>query len=186
MIPATNNTIEAIAKDECKLCEIHKHPFGILIIYVQFAVALLAAFGLILFLAPQFISDGTKTSYGVLFSLVGVVVVAVVALLLILVTYIYRQNKLIITDRNVTQISQRGLFSRQVSELSMASVEDVSSEQRGFFATIFGYGTVKIETAGEQNNFHFTYCPRPNYYGKVVLDARQKYVTQNPEHNRTA
>jgi uncharacterized membrane protein YdbT with pleckstrin-like domain len=111
-------------------------------------------------------------------------VLGIVGLLLLLATYVYRQNKLIISDQNVTQVSQRGIFSRQVSELSLLNVEDVTSDQNGFLPTIFNYGVLRIETAGEQNNFHFTYCPRPNYYGKMILEARQGCLLKTPRPDR--
>jgi hypothetical protein len=44
---------------------------------------------------------------------------------------------------------------------------------------MFGFGELKIETAGEQSNFHFTYCPNPGYYAKVILNAREQILGQN-------
>jgi hypothetical protein len=39
-------------------------------------------------------------------------------------------------------------------------------------ATIFGFGTLNIETAGELPNFVFTYCPNPNLIAKELIDAK--------------
>ena len=38
---------------------------------------------------------------------------------------------------NVIQILQQGLFDRKISQISLANVEDVSSQQRGFLPTLF-------------------------------------------------
>ena len=68
----------------------------------------------------------------------------------------------------------------------MENVEDVTSEQGGIFPTIFNYGVLKVETAGEQNNFIFKYCPNPNAYAKALQDARAAYFAKhNSAGNRT-
>jgi uncharacterized membrane protein YdbT with pleckstrin-like domain len=174
------NSIESVAEGEEYLYTIRKHPFGIIILYVQAIVGLVGAFGLILFLLPQFVAETSRSRYTSLLALAMVLVGGLVALFLLLATYIYRQNKLIVTDKNITQVIQNGLFNRKVSELSLANVEDVTAQQQGIFATIFGYGELRVETAGEQNNFHFSYCPNSNYCGKIILDARQKYISHDP------
>lgn len=171
-----NTSIEGMAPGETPVTVIHKHIFGIAILYIQAAIGLLAAFGLIAFLVPQFIGAETRLRYGTVLALTMVAIAALIFLVLIVATYIYRQNKLILSDKNVTQVLQHSLFNRQVSELSLSNVEDVTAEQRGIMASIFNFGELRIETAGEQNNFIFTYCPTPNNFGKIVLDARQRYV----------
>jgi uncharacterized membrane protein YdbT with pleckstrin-like domain len=97
---------------------------------------------------------------------------------MLIATFIFRQNRLILTDRNLTQILQYGLFNRKVSQLNMSNVEDVTAIQSGILSTVFNYGTLKIETAGEQMNFIFTYCPNPGYYAKIILDARECLLGQ--------
>ncbi len=163
---------------ETKLTEVRRHPFGLVVLYFQVTVGLLFGFGLIFFLASSVIAEGSTLRN--LMSFAAVAVIALVLLLLIVATYVYQQNKLIITDKNLTQVLQRGIFNRQVSELSMANVEDVTADQRGLFATLFGFGELRVETAGEQNNFIFSCCPRPGYYGKIILDARQRYIDKDP------
>jgi uncharacterized membrane protein YdbT with pleckstrin-like domain len=175
----TNGGIEGVNADEKLLALVNRDPFGLIIVYVEVLLGLLGVGALLFFLLPTLLSSGSD---GTSMLLIGIMsLIAVLAILLLgVATQIYNENKLIITDKNVTQVFQRGLFSRQVSELSMANVEDVTADQRGIFAHLFGYGELRIETAGEQDNFHFIYCPKPDYYGKMVLDARQQYVQKNP------
>jgi hypothetical protein len=47
--------------------------------------------------------------------------------------------------------------------------------------TIFNYGTLTVETAGEMRNFVFPYCPNPNKYADQILDARQAYADKLKE-----
>lgn len=176
----TNDGIETMMPNEQFVTEIHKHPFGIIFLYIQAAIGLVIAAFLAMVLLPGLLGEESWARNSIAISAALVVVLCIVVLILILATYLYRLNRLIISDRNVTQVLQKGLFNRQVSELSMANVEDVTANQKGIFATMFNYGELKIETAGEQNNFHFSYCPNPNYYGRIVLESRQKYIDQDP------
>jgi hypothetical protein len=51
------------------------------------------------------------------------------------------------------------------------------------FSLIFNYGTLKIETAGEQANFHFNMCPNPNYYAKLILEVREDLITKGGDRD---
>jgi uncharacterized membrane protein YdbT with pleckstrin-like domain len=164
----------SIDYDENKICEIHRHPFGLFSMYLLSAVGVGAALVLAAFLLPEMLTlDADQTA---LILMVLVIVGGVVFMGLLLATYVYRQSRLIVTDKNITQIIQASLFNRKISQLSMANVEDVTAEQNGFFAHMFNFGTLNIETAGEQENFHFIYCPNPNSIAKDVLEAREKFI----------
>ena len=171
-----HSTIEHTDEDETKLCEVSKHPFGIVSLYVGSFFGILAGLGLVFFMLPAVIED---TDQALTIALVLAVVLIVLAIIVLsLATLVYKQSRIIVTDRNITQILQYSLFSRKISQLNMVNVEDVTSVQNGFLATMLGYGELNIETAGEQSNFKFTYCPRPGYYAKVILNAREKILGQ--------
>lgn len=171
--------LDRVDDDEEKLCEVAKHPFGIILLYIQVAVGMLGAIGLILFILPSIV--GTSDRAFSIALVAGGVVMLLSLIVVILATVVYGQNRLIVTNRNITQILQYGLFNRKVSQLNLVNVEDVTSIESGILATILGYGELKIETAGEQVNFHFTYCPRPSYYAKVILEAREKILGQHDD-----
>lgn len=167
--------VEDINADEIKVADIRRHAFGLIVVYIQALVAFGLAFGLIGFLVPSVF--GTGDAGGLIIAL-GVISLVLVGFFLALYTKIYFGNQLIITDIHVTQVLQTGLFSRKVSELTMENVEDVTADQHGIFPTILNYGTLKVETAGEQNNFIFKYCPNPNAYAKALQDARAEYYSR--------
>lgn len=171
------DTMDQVDADETKLGEVAKHPFGIFALYVAIAIGVITSLGLTFFMIPSVMSD-TSQAFGIAIIFAAIIVVFAI-IIGILATVVYHQNRLIITDRNITQILQTSLFGRKVSQLNLVNVEDVTSEQNGIFATMFGFGVLKIETAGEQMNFNFTYCPRPGYYAKVILNAREKILGQH-------
>lgn len=164
--------VESINPDETKIADVRRHYVGLVLLYVQVTFGVLLGMGMILF----FMSSLTKSSAAAsLFAGLSLVIVFLGAIFLVLAARIYKSNQLIVTDKNITQVLQVGLFHRKVSELSMESVEDVTARQKGFLQTVFNFGTVTIETAGEQENFVFPYCPNPNAHAKMLLDARSAY-----------
>lgn len=165
--------IENIDDDETEIADIRRHPIGLAIIYLQFIVAGVLSVGLLVVFLPGVMGNGAGTSLFIglltlLMTILGVV-------FLILATRIYKGNQLIVTDENVTEVQQLGLFNRKVSELTMEDIEDVTAKTHGILSTLFNYGILTVETAGEQNNFVFKYCPNPNAYAKALQDARQNY-----------
>jgi uncharacterized membrane protein len=172
--------IESLTADETLVADVRRHPFGLFLVYLQLFAALGLALVLIFALLPSVIESMglNAATVNAVASVFGLFAVVFALIFLVLATRIYKGNQLIVSDKNVTQVLQIGLFNRKISELSMVNVEDVTAEQSGIFPTLLNYGNLKIETAGEQNNFIFIYCPNPNAYAKALLDARLKFISE--------
>ena len=185
-------TIEAIDPDERLLCVVKQHPFGILTIYILAIIAFTSSIALISVFLPNVI-DTSAGIYAV-WALVALVLSFFLLIVLILSSYVYNQSRLTVTDKNIVQIMQASLVERKVSHLSLANVEDVTSEQKGIFAGAFNFGTLNIETAVGHPNFKFTMCPQPNRVAKIILDAKVDFLEKtgqsgsyrnNPRRNRS-
>lgn len=88
----------------------------------------------------------------------------------------------IVTDKRVLNIEQTGLFGRTVSELRLYRIQDVTASVHGILHTVFDFGHVEIQTAGENLRFQFEEVPHPNTVAKKILelsecDRRQKMDT---------
>ncbi len=170
--------VDSLSEGEQKLTEIRRHPFGIIIIYIQAVFALIVSLVLIVFLLPSVTDtlglDSTTTN--LIVGLFGFISLVLVIIFLLLATWIYNRSKIIVTTRNVSLTNQIGLFNRKISEIAMTNIEDVTSHKEGIFPTIFNFGVLKVETAGEQYNFHFTYCVNPDVAAKIILDARESFI----------
>ncbi len=185
-----SQNLEMFTKEERDLLEpgevlvtvVHRHPIGIVLIYLETLIVILAIAGISIAAAPSFFSNLSAQGYRLMVALV-LLAVGVLALVLFVATYIYRQSKLLVTDKSLVQIIQRGLFVRKVSRLSMSNVEDVNAEHRGILSTIFNYGILTIQTAGQEDNFIFPWCPDPDLYADRVLEARQAYAQSLEEMN---
>ena len=182
--PVTPPRITGVAKSadndmleegESILTVVHRSLLGLVGIYLVAVVAIGAVIGLIIAVSPSaFESNGGSFSS----SLSAVVFVAAVllAIILFIITYVYRQSRLLVTNKSLVQIMQKTLFIRKVSRLSMSNVEDVKEEQRGFWSTFFNYGTLTVQTAGTEDNFVFTLCPNPTKLADEIIEARQAYA----------
>lgn len=188
MPPPTNPPpLPAVAEqmledDERVLLIIHKSIIVLIGLYLEIIAGVAALTGLVAVLAPGLFNDLTSRSSNSLLAIASLFTTLVI-LILILVTYIYLQNKLLITDRSLIQITQRGPFSHKAARLSFSNVEDVSANQSGLLATLFNYGTLLVQTAGTLDNFQFTYCPNPNRDAHEILEAREAYADALREAN---
>lgn len=159
------------------VCELKRHPIGILTMYVGafIAVALLTA--LIAYLLPT-LRDSYGDSIDTTVMLGAGILLVGLLLMLFISTTIYWQNQWIVTTDSITQITQNGLFGRQVSQLSMENLEDITVVQNGILPHMFNYGVLKAESAGERSKFVFMYCPDPNEYARQILDTHEKFLEE--------
>ncbi len=85
----------------------------------------------------------------------------------------YYLDTWIVTNERILNIEQHGLFERVASELDLTSVQDVTSETSGVIETIFQFGDVQIETAGEQEHFEFRHVPNPEQIKETIMKLVQ-------------
>lgn len=52
----------------------------------------------------------------------------------------------IVTDERIRQITQRGFFGKDVVELRLSKIQNISYNVPGFFGEIFKFGTIVIQT----------------------------------------
>lgn len=81
-----------------------------------------------------------------------------------------------VTTERIINREQNGLFNRVVSEIDLYRIQDVTAEQKGFFATVLHYGNVYIQSAGAKERFAFEQIPNPYKVAKIIqrLDEKAK------------
>jgi uncharacterized membrane protein YdbT with pleckstrin-like domain len=67
----------------------------------------------------------------------------------------------IITDERIIDVDFVSLLFKDVSAAKIDAIQDISSKTSGFLASIVNYGTVYIQTAGEQREIQFENIPQP-------------------------
>lgn len=159
---------------------VHRHPIGIFGTYVEMVTGIIVILACVFFAARGSFGNLPAGVLGWL-AFGALLLISFLVIILLMSNFVYRSCRIIITDQSLVAVVQQALFSRRVSRLSMSNVEDVTAEQKGILPTIFNYGTITIQTAGQEDNFIFPFCPKPNDVADVVLGARQAYVRKHDD-----
>ncbi len=79
-------------------------------------------------------------------------------------------NIFIVTNQRIIDIDFVHLLYKEFSEAKIERIQDISFQTKGIVATMFDYGDVLIQTAGEHPNFIFQSVPKPGKVVDVVSD----------------
>ena len=80
----------------------------------------------------------------------------------------------VVTNERVINVDHRRLFSRRVSEVRLAQVQDITSEVEGFLHTFFKFGDINLQTAAESGKFTFKNIPNPDNVRETILKLMEK------------
>ncbi len=168
------------AKDEVTKFVIFKH-------WASVAPVFLVGF-LILGLSFYAISYGAVAT-GMLFhqipkstiSVAGVAGVAIAVAFFVAVIWIWRRNRIIVTNEHLVDIDQIGLFSRKLAIVNLGSIQDLSTQVNGPMQTMLKYGRILVQTAGEKENFSLDYMPNPYRNEQRIHEAHRNYVVTHQQ-----
>lgn len=79
----------------------------------------------------------------------------------------------IITNLHVIDIDLSGILYRQISQAKVQKIEDVTHKQSGFIRSLFNYGDVHVQTAGEEENIEYDRVPRPAKVAEIINDITE-------------
>lgn len=80
----------------------------------------------------------------------------------------------LITNLHVIDIDLSGILYRQISQAKMEKIEDVTYKQSGFIRSLFNYGDVHVQTAGEEENIEYDRVPRPAKVAEIINDITEQ------------
>jgi hypothetical protein len=154
--------------DEQVIAIIHRHWFvisgrlSILAIFLLPPIVALVLAGA--FLAPEFIPA-------------AMFFIGLYTLVILLAGFIiwadFYLDMWIVTTKRVLDIEQEGLFSRSISEFMLNNVQDVSVSISGFFPTVFKYGNIIVQTAGE-SSFSINDVSHPEKIKDVIMKCHEE------------
>ena len=128
---------------------------------------------------PTLDSMGVNFMYIILGTLMTVILFAVIITLVI-----YHGNRLFITNKHVMQMIMVSPLSSSMNIIDLPSVEDVSFHQNGLAQKLFGFGTLRLATIGDETTYTF----KDSDISSSELKAISKLITEAKEkaHHRTA
>lgn len=100
----------------------------------------------------------------------------------------------IVTNERLIDIDQKGLFNREVNTLPIANIENVTYKQNGIIGSIFNFGNVVVQSAGEEssgaasktNGFVFDNVPQPSSVAKYLIGMYQDNERRDREETAQA
>ncbi len=165
---------------ECVLKVSHRHWFDILAHFLA-VITLMGTLFLSFIMLPAFFPGLMTSEYGAFFLFIENTIVLLTWLYIFLIWIDVWFDTWIITDDRIINIEQQGLFSREVSEIKLARIQDVSVDVRGFFQTFLNYGDVRIQSAGEEEHFLFRSVPDPYGVKNIIMGHSRTYGNRDEE-----
>jgi uncharacterized membrane protein YdbT with pleckstrin-like domain len=162
---------------------VRRHWFDIL---KQFFVVFLMIFLLLgsWIILPVFFPKTLTSAFGILSDFLRNLFGMFIWITFFLIWIDYYFDVWIITNKRVVNIEQKGLFSRQVSELELTRIQDITTEVNGVIPTILNYGDVFIQTAGENPRFIFRQVPDPYGIKDTLMNLQKRKNREDANHIR--
>ena len=83
----------------------------------------------------------------------------------------YFFNVGIVTNQRVVDVDFHAVIYREITEARINKVEDITAKSGGYIASLFNFGNVFVETAGNELNIEFVGVPRPSDVVKIITSA---------------
>lgn len=79
-------------------------------------------------------------------------------------------NVFIVTSERIVDIDYSNIVVHNIAVASLSHIQDVNYTQSGFIPTFFNYGTLDVQTAGNEANFEALSVPKPREATHIVGD----------------
>lgn len=90
----------------------------------------------------------------------------------------------VVTNDRVLDMEQQGMFSRTITEFDLYQIQDITTDIKGVFATLFRYGNITITTSSSTTGIIFYQIPGPDAIRSHILtlaEQDRKYHEQKSE-----
>ena len=167
--------------DERLVYFLRRHPItltGLVMGLAAYALFPIAGYWLLESSRPELLADPFYTPLVVM----GVSIFMLFSWLFLFQAFLdYYLDIWVVTNHRIVNITQSGLFHREVSELRLYRVQDATASIGGPLRTLLNFGTVEIQTAGEQSHFVFKDIPDPQGVTKTILHLVEEDRAKNME-----
>ncbi len=89
----------------------------------------------------------------------------------------------IVTNYRIVDSKQIGFFSREVAELNLLNIQDVSFHMKGAVATMMNYGDLDVQSAGADKKFLFLAIPNPQAVKDRIMEIAMQAKRQSGGHS---
>ena len=162
-----------LEEDEFVEMSIQRSNYGLLAIW---SMAVLAA--LLILMVSLTVNFGGKTAMSNLgfntgaisyLYLIFLILFVVVIICAVVISRVYKSNKMFVTNRRIFHYEALSLFAKSVNVIELNRVEDVSFRQNGLIDHIFHLGTIRLSTVGDETTYTFKYVDTPTDELKTIM-----------------
>lgn len=79
-----------------------------------------------------------------------------------------------ITNTHIVAINQKSILDREISYMEYSRIQDVFFEKEGLLQTFFGYGRIKIQTAGSDQPFVIDAVRDVENLTRAIIELRDR------------
>lgn len=114
--------------------------------------------------------------------------IALVILIVVMIAYagamllLYFGDSLVITNQRLIDYDQPSLFKREVSEIELASIQDVTYAINGFWQTLLNVGTINVDTSSKSTVVEIRNIAHPAEIQSLIVETRRETM----KHRHTA
>lgn len=160
-----------------------RHPITFVPYIIFFLILLTAPFGVYWLVSNSSLNQFFQNQTGFIVSILAASLYYLSCYLFFYTNFVtFHLDLWIVTNDRLLDISQTGLFHRTVAELDLYQIQDASSEVNGFFPSLFNYGNISLQTAGEIPKFTFKNVSNPNQLREQVLQLAAEDKKFHEQH----
>ena len=148
---------------------LRRHPIYVILKLVGIVIALI-----LLLLFVSWLTDILPGLLGGIEIWLQIILIVGAAVFGLALWYGYRNDFWAITNRRLIDYSQPTPFRKQTATASLGNIQDASIQVKGILASLFKFGDVICQTAGNTQNFMFRGVPNPNEVLATIDDLRNK------------
>jgi hypothetical protein len=83
-----------------------------------------------------------------------------------------------VTNKRLIAVDQKGFFFRTTASFRLERLQDIIVSVNGIVATLLDYGSLEIQTAGNEKNFKANGLPHPGALKAVILSSTDTLIKE--------
>lgn len=167
-----------LSDGEYVISAVKRHPLGLVTIWLSVIFV-----SIVILLVPITFQEGVfdLNKQGVLFgSIILITLLVFVFLVGSVATIVYQSNRFYLTNESVIQHIQTSLFSQNNQTVSLDNIEDASFRQIGVLQSLFGYGSIRLSTQGDETTYRFSWVTNPKKQIDTLNNAVEAFKNGRP------
>lgn len=163
----SNKTFDGILPGEKVILLVRRHKF---FFYLPFFLFIFLAFLPLVLL--NFLIDFIYQKFHDLVWFLTTIYISILWLTLFFNLMIYSLTTLILTNKRIIKIEEKGLFNYNRAELELDKIQDIQVNIYGFLGNFLNFGQISIQSAGTETKFNFDLLPAPLKIKDEIFKAK--------------